>query len=168
MTSTHPCGANGQPNGHAKAATDALEGADARLPRRIRVFTMDDDPLVRRGLYAVVDRQPDMRMCGEATGVSAAKKAITELKPDLVIVDLVPDEGDGFELLAWLRPSHPRVRSVVFSSLDGFHHAERAFMCGAQEFVVKADGLQRLLRAIRHVMQGHPYIRDSSARAGGP
>ena len=140
----------------------AIMPSDAPLPRRIRIFVVDDHPMVRKGLHMLLNLQPDLQVCGDAAGVSTAKSGILELRPDLVVVDLGLQDGDGFELLEWLRQHHPYMKRLVFTLHDDLAYSERAFKYGAQGYVVKYDGTQELIRAIRLVVHNEPYVRSTT------
>ncbi len=135
----------------------ALEN-EGPLACKVRIFVVDDHPVVRKGLQMLLDLQPDMQVCGEAVGLATAQEGITQNHPDLVVVDLGLEDGDGFELMDWLQNHHPHIRMLVFTSHDDLAFTERAFKCGAQGYVVKHDGTRELIRAIRLVMQNRPYI----------
>ena len=119
--------------------------------------------MVLRGLHMLLDLEPDMRVCGDAASVAGAKRRIADLDPDLVIVDLSLGDGDGFELMKWLRRHHPRIKLLVFTAHGGLAFAERAFRCGAQGYVVKYHGAGELLGAIRLVMRNQHYLSSEVA-----
>lgn len=142
------------------AVTDSCEGPP--LPK-IRLLVVDDQPVVRKGLQMLINLQEDMQVCGEAGGVLKVIREVFELHPDLVVVDLELDDGDGFELLEWLRDHHPQIKLLVFTWRDGAVFCERAFRCGANGYVVKDDGAQELIHAIRQVMRNQRYISSRAA-----
>ncbi len=149
----------------AHVGTSSASGAPGEklLPHKIRIFVVDDHPVVRKGLQMLLNLQSDLQVCGEAVGVATAKEGISALQPDLVVVDLGLEDGDGFELMDWLHRDHPHVKMLVFSGHDDLVFTERAFRCGAQGYVVKHDGMHELIRAIRLVMQNQPYISGKVA-----
>lgn len=146
----------------------SANSTESPLSRKVRVFVVDDHPVVRKGLQMLLDLQPDMQVCGQAVGVASAEAGITEALPDLVVVDLGLEDGDGFELMDWLCRLHPHIKVLVFTSHDDLAFSERAFKCGAQGYVVKHDGTQELIRAIRVVMRNQPYISSKARHEDHP
>lgn len=170
--STNPDGSRDHPPRRRASLSSFQPGAaitpEGLLGRRARVFVVDDHPLVRKGLQMLLDLQPDMQVCGEAVGVSTAKQGIPKAAPDLVVVDLGLEDGDGFELMAWLRERHPQIKMLVFSGHDDQVFVGRALQYGARGYVVKHDGMRELIRAIRLVMQDKLYLSSKAAQQGTP
>jgi DNA-binding NarL/FixJ family response regulator len=157
---------NNQPDGEPSSEQRRIAAANSceDLPfRKIRLLVVDDQPVVRKGLQMLINLQQDMQVCGEAGGVFKARLEVCELHPDLVVVDLELDDGDGFELLEWLRHHHPHIKLLVFTWRDGALFCERAFRGGANGYVVKDDGTQELIHAIRQVMRNRRYISSRAA-----
>jgi DNA-binding NarL/FixJ family response regulator len=127
-------------------------------PTQRRILIVDDHPLVRRGLTALIDSDPNLTVCGEAAGYRAGLEAIAALGPDLVIADLSLGDGDGLELV---RQSRARVSSVpilVLTMHDGPLHAKRALRAGASGYVTKQELSETLLIAMRCVLDGEEYV----------
>jgi DNA-binding NarL/FixJ family response regulator len=85
---------------------------------RRRVLIVDDHPIVRQGLKRMIEAEADMEVCGEAATEAQARRAIRELTPDIVIVDLALQEGDGLELVRDVHAHHPDVPMLVLSMHD--------------------------------------------------
>ena len=126
--------------------------------RKIRLFLVDDEAVVRRGLRLLLSAQADLDVCGEAAGGHEALRAILALNPDLAIVDLSLKEGDGVVLIRHLRKLRPGLRLLVFSMHGQAHFAATAFAAGADGYVLKEEGTERLFDAIHLVMQGKSYL----------
>jgi DNA-binding NarL/FixJ family response regulator len=124
---------------------------------RTRILIVDDHPIVREGLAAVIQRQRDLVCCGEADGSVAALAAVSELKPDLVIVDLRLRSGDGLELIKSLKAQDAAVRILVVSQFDEIVYAERAIRAGAQGYLMKEQASQEVISAIRAILAGGIY-----------
>jgi DNA-binding NarL/FixJ family response regulator len=146
----------------------AARSNESPLPPRIRIFVVEDHPLVRKGLWSLLNLQPNMQVCGEAVGVSSAKRGIPESHPDLALVDLGLEDGNGFELLDWLRQHHPRLKLLVLSGQEDTTFTERAFRCGAHGYVAKRDGPRELLSAIHRVMRNQRYVSSNAAPKDQP
>lgn len=128
--------------------------------RRNRVFLVDDHPLVREWLGSLIERQPDLAVCGQAETSGAAYEAITRLQPDIAVVDLSLEDGSGLELIKQLQslPQPPCV--LVLSMHDETIYAERALRAGATGYVMKRSATGRIIEAIRQVLQGRLYISE--------
>jgi len=156
-------------------AVDARSASDHALPRsetqpyptndgesplafKVRLFAVDDNAVVLRGLQVLINMQPDMVVCGVAEGLTTAKRGIDEVKPDLAIVDLGLVDGDGYELTDWIRSAYPYIKVLIFTSQEMAASAKRAFQCGAHGYVAKSDGTRELIRAIRLVVQNQRFL----------
>jgi DNA-binding NarL/FixJ family response regulator len=128
-------------------------------PKR-RVFLVDDEPLVRRGLRVLLGTEPHLEVCGEAETEQEAVDGILALRPHLAIVDLTIERGDGLGLIKRLRQLCPALKILVFSMHDQLHFATAAFAAGAQGYVVKEEGTDRLREAIEAVLDGGYYLSD--------
>src|SRR5688572_32051334 len=119
-------------------------------PRR-RILLVDDHPFMRAGLAQLIDRQPDMVVCGEAGNPSEALQALPKTKPDLVLSDLTMPGRSGLEFIKDLRAAHEGVAILVVSMHDESVFAERALRAGARGYIMKEAGGENLLAAIRQV-----------------
>jgi DNA-binding NarL/FixJ family response regulator len=136
--------------------------------RKTRVFLVDDELIVRRGLRLLLSGEPDLEVCGEAATEHEALEGILARRPDLAIVDLTLQEGDGLALIKRLKTLCPGLRALVFSMHDQVHFATMAFAAGAQGYVVKEEGTERVLEAIHVVMEGGFYLSHQiAAKAPG-
>jgi DNA-binding NarL/FixJ family response regulator len=145
-------------NANGSGARPLAAGTDSPLLRKIRVFLVEDHPVVRKEMRTLLDLQPDTCVCGEAAGLSFAAEEIPKVLPHLVVVDLSLEDGDGFELMDWICHHHPQIKRLVFTLHRDWAYVERAFNYGAHGYVVKGDGIRELIHAIRRVMQDQHYI----------
>lgn len=95
-----------------------------------------------------------MEVCGGAVNVSDAMKALQELSPDLVVVDITLEDSSGLELIAEIKNRWSHVRTVVWSMFDERVFAQRAIRAGAMGYVNKEEPIERLVGAIRQVLDG--------------
>jgi DNA-binding NarL/FixJ family response regulator len=130
---------------------------------RIRVFLVDDHPIVRRGFQLLLSMEPDLTVCGEADNGPAALGKILALKPDVAIVDLSLKGGSGLELIKQLRAQGLKLKLLVFSMRDEGIFAERALRAGADGYITKEEGTEKAIEAIRVVMQGKRYLSNELA-----
>jgi DNA-binding NarL/FixJ family response regulator len=126
--------------------------------KRIKVVLVDDHPLVRRGLADLLAREPDIEVCGEASGVSEALREVERTNPDLVVIDMTLKDGHGIDLIEKIKAKDERVRMLVSSMHDEMLFAERVLRAGAMGYVTKQEPPETLLAAIRQVLRGEVYL----------
>jgi DNA-binding NarL/FixJ family response regulator len=134
---------------------------DSPLP--IRVFLVDDEPIVRKGLRLLLGVKPGLAVCGEADNEHDALAGILAVRPDLAVVDLTLKLGDGLVLIKELHRHCPALRILVFSMHQEAHFATTAFAAGAHGYVTKEEGTDRLLEAIRDLINGENYLSEQMA-----
>ena len=125
---------------------------------RKRILIVDDHPMLRHGLAALIESEPGLAVCGEAATCQAALAAIHESKPDLVIVDIALDGHDGLELIKQIKARLPEIPALVFSMYDETEYAERALRVGARGYVTKRQLDETVLVAIDRVLRGEMYL----------
>ncbi len=141
----------------------------AKRPERLAqerktILVVEDHPLLRRGLIALIDDEPDLMVSGQAGGVQAALEAVKRQKPDLLIVDLALEGGDdGLELVKAMAARHPKIPVLVLSMHSETIYGERSLRAGARGFVSKQQLCDRVMVAIRHVLGGDVYMSDTLA-----
>jgi DNA-binding NarL/FixJ family response regulator len=128
-----------------------------------RVLIVDDHPIVRNGLRQLIQRESDLVVCGEAGNTADDKTVIAASKPDVALVDISLEGTNGIELTKMIRASNPEVEVVVLSMHDESLYAERALRAGAKAYVMKQEAPERVLKAIRKVLQGELYVSDNVA-----
>jgi DNA-binding NarL/FixJ family response regulator len=121
---------------------------------KIRVLCVDDHPIVREGVAAIINLQPDMTLAGSAATGGEALARFAELSPDVALVDLRLPDMTGFELIKKMRDKSPNARIIVLSSHEGDVDIQRALEAGAQGYVVKGIVRDELLDIIRSVHAG--------------
>ena len=133
---------------------------DARKKRKSarRVFLVDDHPIVLSGLSRLVDQEDDLTVCGGASGAAEALSSVQEARPDIVLLDISLDDGNGLELARTLQSECPDVFLLVLSMHDESIYAERALRAGARGYVMKQEAPEMVLDAIRTVLQGEMYL----------
>jgi DNA-binding NarL/FixJ family response regulator len=129
--------------------------------RPIRILIVDDHPIVREGLAARIARQPDLTVCGEAEDVADALNLVKSAQPDLVIVDLSLKSGQGIDLIKRIHASSENVKTLVSSMYDESLYAERALRAGALGYVNKQEMSEKIIEAIRQVLDGKIYLSPS-------
>jgi DNA-binding NarL/FixJ family response regulator len=129
-------------------------------PARRRIFLIDDHAMFREGLKQLIDREPDLMVCGDVAETEKALKSIEELKPDLAITDLSLSGGTGLELLKSLKAEHRDLPVLVVSMHDESVYAERALRAGASGYVMKHEPAKTVKLAIRKVIGGDVHLSE--------
>jgi NarL family two-component system response regulator LiaR len=128
----------------------------------IRVLVADDHPLVRRGIHAVMDTEPDIAVVGEAADGQAAVDLARQLHPDVILLDLVMPHKGGVEAIREIRQDNPEARILVVSGFDSDDLVFPAIEAGAVGYMLKDISATELLAAVREVYEGqsalHPQI----------
>src|ERR1051325_4767061 len=128
---------------------------------RTRVLIIDDHPFFRHGLAEWLNQQAGFACCGEAESFLTGRRALVDFKPDLVLIDLQLQDGDGLDLTAELTAGHPNVRLIVLSQRDESVYAHRALKAGARGYVMKSEATETVLLALETVMRGEIFLSRS-------
>ena len=127
-------------------------------PARRKILLIDDHPFMRMGLAQLINQQPDLVVGGEAGDPSEASRALDRDLPDLVLTDITMPGRSGLEFIKDLKATRPELRILVVSMHDELIYAERVLRAGAQGYIMKEAGGERLLAAIRQVLDGQIYV----------
>ncbi|HUY91016.1 MAG TPA: response regulator transcription factor [Pirellulales bacterium] len=125
---------------------------------RVRVMIVDDHPLMRQGLAALISAEGDFEICCEASGVAEARQLAAAGPPHVAIVDLTLSDGSGLELLKEFRTAYPQVKLLVLTMHEEALFAERAMRAGAAGYVHKQQASRTIIQAIRCVLEGRTYL----------
>jgi DNA-binding NarL/FixJ family response regulator len=128
-----------------------------------RIFIVDDHPIVRQGLTQLINREPDLAVCGDAEEAGPALHRIEETKPDLIVVDISLNGPDGLDLLKNIRVRDAVLPVLILSMLDESIYAERALRAGANGYIMKQEATERVLVAIRRILGGEIYVSERIA-----
>ena len=130
-------------------------------PEKSQILIVDDHPLFCEGLGRMIDRHPSLKVCGQAPNAAAAMKAVAELKPDLVLVDISLEGGaNGIDLIKSLKAKYEDIPTLVVSMHDESLYAERALRAGAQGYVMKNQPIQIVRTAIFKVLGGEIFLSE--------
>jgi DNA-binding NarL/FixJ family response regulator len=125
----------------------------------IKILIADDHPVVREGLIAMLSREGDFKVVGEAKdGVEAMNKA-KELSPDVVLMDLRMPEMDGVEAMRQIRPTMPDVKFIILTTYSDDDYIFSGIEAGARAYLLKDAPREDLFKAIRSVYRGESLIQ---------
>src|SRR5690625_1267157 len=127
---------------------------------KTKIFLVEDHPLVRTGIAQMINKEPDMQICGEAGDAPNALKGIDASQPDLVTVDISLQGYNGIELIKNIRSLYPELQMLVLSMHDEGVYAQRALRAGALAYVMKQEDPEKIVFAIRRILKGDIYVSE--------
>src|SRR5215510_13805405 len=125
---------------------------------RIRVFSVDDHPLLHQGIAAVIRSQPDMQLVAEASNGREAIQRFRETHPDVTLMDLRLPDMNGIDAMIAIRTEFPEARVVILTTFEGDVEIGRALAAGARGYLLKSMPPRELLDGIRRVHSGKKRI----------
>ncbi len=128
------------------------------------LMIIDDHPLVRAGIKALVQLEPDLNVSCEAEDYQEALDLIAEFRPDLVLVDLSLKNSNGLILIKDINQKFPRILTLAVSMHDEYTYALRCLKAGAKGYIMKQEGTEKILEAIRCVLDGQIYLSNEMTR----
>lgn len=126
---------------------------------------VDDHPLLREGIAAVLNVEPDMEVVGEAANVRDALTEFRRLRPDVILMDVQMPDGNGIDAIHAIRQEAPAARIIVFTTYEGDALASRAIKAGAAGYLLKSMLRKELTETIRAVHAGRRRIPPEIAMA---
>jgi DNA-binding NarL/FixJ family response regulator len=129
----------------------------------IRILTVDDHPLLRKGIAALVNAEPDLKLIAEASNGKEAIEAFRSHRPDVTLMDLQMPEVDGLEAIVAIRREFPEARIIVLTTYSGDMQVLRALKAGARAYILKGHVHKELLDTIRAVHAGQKRIPQEIA-----
>lgn len=137
-----------------------VRGAKLTKQKTSKVLIVDDHPLIREGLSLRVSSQPDLEVCGEAASAAEALQQVQTNRPDLAIIDIQLVDSSGIDLIKEIAARFPKVKMLVVSAYDDSLYAERALRAGALGYVNKRHCQEKMIEAVRAVLDGRRYVSD--------
>jgi DNA-binding NarL/FixJ family response regulator len=126
---------------------------------------VDDHPITRYGLTQLINREADLEVCGDVENALQALTAMKAARPDLVLADISMPGKSGLELLKDMQAQYPEIPVLVMSMHDETIYAERVLHAGGRGYIMKNEGGERILEAIRQVLQGQVYVSKRMSAA---
>jgi len=124
----------------------------------VRIFSVDDHPLLREGIAAIINNQPDMQMVAQAATGSEAIQMFRQHLPDVTLLDLRLPDMSGIDVLIAIRSEFPEARVVMLTTFEGDVDIRRALEAGARGYVLKNMPPKDLVEVIRQVNKGRKRI----------
>src|SRR5271154_2382915 len=128
-----------------------------------RIFSIDDHPLMREGIAAIVRNEPDMLLVAEASNGREAIQRYRELRPDVTLMDLRLPDMSGIDVLIAIRMEFSEARVIMLTTFEGDVEVQRALEAGARGYMLKSMPPKDLVEAIRHVHAGKKRIPQEIA-----
>jgi DNA-binding NarL/FixJ family response regulator len=132
--------------------------------KKTKVLLVDDHPTMREGLIRVIEREVDLTVCSQAACIRQALEMIESSNPDIAVVDISLGGENGIELIKDIKLRHPQLPVLVHSMHDESVYAERSLRAGAKGYITKKEPPQKLLEAIREVLQGEIFLSTAMTR----
>jgi two-component system invasion response regulator UvrY len=129
----------------------------------IRVITVDDHPVVRRGLKQIIAAEEDMQVVGEAENAREGIRVIRETACDAVVLDITLPDGSGLDVLSRLKSERPTLPVLIMSIHEEEQYALHVLKAGASGYLMKNSIPEELIKAIRKITSGGKYISPSIA-----
>jgi DNA-binding NarL/FixJ family response regulator len=130
----------------------------ASVPSMIRILAVDDHPLLRKGIAALINGEPDMKLVAEAANGEEAVENFRVYRPDVTLMDLQLPGLDGIEAIDRILSEFPGAHIIVLTTYSGDAQVVRALRAGARAYILKGHVHRELLEAIRIVHAGHKRI----------
>ena len=130
----------------------------------IRVFLLDDHEVVRAGVRAALETEPDLIVVGEAATAAEALRRVEHCSPDVAVLDVRLEDGSGLDVCRRITARHPDVATLVLTSFDSDRAVVDAALAGAAGFVLKQIRTQELVESIRLVASGRRLLDPAQVR----
>jgi DNA-binding NarL/FixJ family response regulator len=126
----------------------------------LRLLIIDDHPMMRTGLAQLIDNEGDLKVAAQADTAGQAIDLVAKQKFDLILCDISLPDKNGLELIKDIRALRPELPILVVSMHDEMIYAERVLRAGGRGYIMKQEGGEKFIRAIRQVLAGQIFVSD--------
>jgi len=130
---------------------------------KLRIFLADDHAMIREGLKMLINSQSDMEVIGEANNGKAAVQQISQLQPDVAVLDISMPEMSGLQATEEIKKTLPRLKILTLTRHNDAGHLQQLLRAGAAGYILKQSAADELIRAIRAVVAGGTYLDPAVA-----
>ncbi len=131
-----------------------------KTPPAKRLLIVDDHPMMRNGLAQLIDSEGDLKVLAQADNARQAIEIVSKQKFDLALLDISLPDKNGLELMKDLRALQPDLPILIVSMHDELVYAERVLRGGGRGYIMKQEGGEKFIRAIRQVLAGQIYVSE--------
>lgn len=133
------------------------------MNNKLRIVLADDHAVIREGLRALINAQPDMEVIGEAGDGRIAWQKAGQLKPDVVVMDFTMPDMNGAQATERLKRDHPEIKILALTAHENRGFLQQLLQAGASGYLLKRAASEELIRAIRTVVTGATYLDSEMA-----
>ncbi len=126
--------------------------------KKINVLLADDHKLLRQGLIKLLEEDPEIVVCGEASDGREAIQKVESLNPEIVIMDIAMPNLNGLEALKQIRKKYPQIKVLILSMHKNEEYVLQSFKAGASGFILKDSAATEVFEAIKIINKGEPYL----------
>jgi DNA-binding NarL/FixJ family response regulator len=130
----------------------------------IRILLVDDQPLIRRGLRALLKPEPDLEIVGEAENGETAIALLTTIQADVILMDIRMPIMDGVAATSAIVPLHPHTKILILTTFDDTEYVSRALQAGAAGYLLKDTPAEELVQAIQLINKGYTQLAPGLAQ----
>lgn len=128
---------------------------------KYKILIVDDHPIFCLGITELINKEKDLLVCGSVETIKEACQTIRKNVPDMVIIDISLKDDNGLDLVQNMKSEYSNIPTLVLSMYDESLYAERAFLAGAQGYVMKQEAISSVVKAIREIRRGNIYASES-------
>ncbi|MGV3772041.1 MAG: response regulator [Verrucomicrobiales bacterium] len=143
---------------------DSKNAAADKGQGKVKIYIIDDHPIMVQGLKELIHNQKDLKVIGSSDDWHVALEQVKKIQPDLIMLDVTLKEANGIEVLKNLKIHVPNIKVLMLSMHDENLYAMRSLKAGAHGYIMKQEAADKVLNAIRQVLNGEIYLSESMSK----